>query len=75
MVGSGPAQQAMLSEGSDPANPPKQIFELNLYKINLHTDGGTAGRDAGWARGEPEASLQFTAQTGQDGGQRHLTAK
>ena len=30
VVGSGPAQQAMLSEGSDPANPPKQTFELNL---------------------------------------------
>ena len=29
VVGSGPAQQAMLSEGSDPANPPKQTFELN----------------------------------------------
>ena len=26
---SGPAQQAMLSEGSDPANPPEQTFELN----------------------------------------------
>ena len=33
MVGSGPAQQAMLSEGSDPANPPKQTFELNLKKM------------------------------------------
>ena len=32
VVGSGPAQQAMLSEGSDPANPPKQTFELNLFK-------------------------------------------
>ena len=31
-MGSGPAQQAMRSEGSDPANPPKQTFELNLYK-------------------------------------------
>ena len=31
VVGSGPAQQAMLSEGSDPANPPKQTFELNLF--------------------------------------------
>ena len=30
-----PAQQAMLSEGSDPANPPKQTFELNLFKKNL----------------------------------------
>ena len=30
VVGSGPAQQAMLSEGSDPANLPKQTFELNL---------------------------------------------
>ena len=30
VVGSGPAQQALLSEGSDPANPPKQTFELNL---------------------------------------------
>ena len=30
VVGSGPAQQAMLSEGSDPANPPYQPFELNL---------------------------------------------
>ena len=29
VVGSGPAQQALLSEGSDPANPPKQTFELN----------------------------------------------
>ena len=28
MVGSGPAQQAMLSESSDPANPPMQTFEL-----------------------------------------------
>ena len=35
VVGSGPAQQAMFSEGSDPANPPKQTFELNLYKKNL----------------------------------------
>ena len=32
MVGSGPAQQAMLSEGSDPVNPPKQTFELNSKK-------------------------------------------
>ena len=30
VVGSVPAQQAMLSEGSDPANPPKQTFELNV---------------------------------------------
>ena len=30
VVGSGSAQQAMLSEGSDPANPPKQTFEQNL---------------------------------------------
>ena len=30
VVGSGQAQQAMLSEGSDPANPSKQTFELNL---------------------------------------------
>ena len=29
VVGSGPVQQAMLSEGSDPANPRKQTFELN----------------------------------------------
>ena len=35
MVGSGPAQQAMLSEGSDPANPPKQTFELNLFLKKL----------------------------------------
>ena len=32
VVGAGPAQQAMLSEGSDPANPPNQTFELNLFK-------------------------------------------
>ena len=32
MVVSGPARQAMLSEGSDPANPPKQTFKLNLLK-------------------------------------------
>ena len=38
MVGSGPAQQAMLSEGSDPANPPKQTFELNLYIKKTSTD-------------------------------------
>ena len=25
----------MLSEGSDPANPPKQTFELNLFKKKL----------------------------------------
>ena len=31
VVESGPAQQAMLSEGSDPANPPKQTFELNIF--------------------------------------------
>ena len=24
----------MLSEGSDPTNPPKQTFELNLFKKN-----------------------------------------
>ena len=30
VVGSGPAQQAMLSEGPDPANPPYQPFEQNL---------------------------------------------
>ena len=30
VVGSGPAQQAMLSEGSDHANPPYQPFERNL---------------------------------------------
>ena len=28
-VGSGPAQQAMLREGSDTANTPNQTFELN----------------------------------------------
>ena len=28
VVGSGPAQKAMHSEGSDPANPPNQTFEL-----------------------------------------------
>ena len=32
VVGSGPAQQAMLSEGSDPGNPPKQTFEQKLKK-------------------------------------------
>ena len=32
VVGSGPAPQGMLSEGSDPANPPKQTFELNILK-------------------------------------------
>ena len=31
VVGSGPAQQAMLSEGSDPANPPKQTFDLIFF--------------------------------------------
>ena len=31
VVGSGPAQQAMLSEGSGPGNPPKQTFELNFF--------------------------------------------
>ena len=30
--GSGTAQHAMLSEGSDPANPPDETFELNLFK-------------------------------------------
>ena len=33
-MGSGPAQ-AMLSEGSDTANPPKQTFELNLFKKKI----------------------------------------
>ena len=32
MVGSGPAQQAMLGEGSDSANLPKQTFELSFQK-------------------------------------------
>ena len=32
VVGSGLAQQTMLSDGSDPANPPYQPFELNLLK-------------------------------------------
>ena len=31
VVGSGPAQQAMLSEGSDLANPPKQTFKLIFF--------------------------------------------
>ena len=39
-VGSGPAQQALLSEGSDPANPPKQTFELNLFKKNISEQDG-----------------------------------
>ena len=30
-MGSGPTQQAMLSEGSDPGNPPMQTFQLNLF--------------------------------------------
>ena len=30
-MGSGPAQQAVLSEGCDSANQPNQIFELNLF--------------------------------------------
>ena len=35
VVGSGPAQQAMLSESYalwEPANPPNQTFELNSFK-------------------------------------------
>ena len=30
VVRSGPAQPALLSEGSDPANPPNKTFELTL---------------------------------------------
>ena len=43
VVGSGPAQQAMLSEGSNPANTPNQIFELNLQK-KKHWGLGTSQR-------------------------------
>ena len=32
MVGSGPALQAMLSEGSDPANPPNQNIRNKFIK-------------------------------------------
>ena len=36
VVGSGPAQQAMLSEGSDPAIPPYQPLE-KLYTIIFYS--------------------------------------
>ena len=32
-------QQPMLSEDSDPANPPYQPFELNLFKEKISTLG------------------------------------
>ena len=35
----------MVSEGSDPANPPKQTFELNLFKKNNKATYNTAIRD------------------------------
>ena len=43
VVGSGSAQQAMLSEGSDPAISPKQTFELNLYKKVCSMKGDQIG--------------------------------
>ena len=47
-MGSEPAQQAMLSEGSDPANPPKQTF-INVLKNTPHlpADGGKSGVQVG----------------------------
>ena len=37
VMGSGPTQQAMLSEGSDPANPPNQniLFSVEVYTGRL----------------------------------------
>ena len=36
VVGSGSAQQAMLSAGPDPENPPIQAFGQNLYKKDIY---------------------------------------
>ena len=41
VVGSGPAQQVMLSEGSDPKIRPIKTFELNLKKNFAKQVGGT----------------------------------
>ena len=46
-MGSGPAQQAMLSEGSDPEKPPNQIFELNFEKVGQKR---STRKTSGWWR-------------------------
>ena len=62
VVGSGPAQQAMLSEGSDSANPPNQNIRTKLKKngylsLNPHVKGGVFPLNHGLNRFKPGSDL------------------